>query len=102
MPQCAMTHSGSCSSALAKHLTPSDLLKAKHQFKPRLNQRWASGAPVEIVLLWLPRLKRSISPTPASRGAALADASQLDSRCLSSPLAKKRQLFIMSRQLKYV
>src|SRR6202035_5959306 len=55
-----MTHSGSKSSALRKHLTPSVLLKAKHQFKPRSNQRCVSGEPVEIILEWLPRLKRSI------------------------------------------
>src|SRR5580704_18580817 len=55
-----MTHSGSNSSAFRKHLTPSDLLKAKHQFKPRLNQRCASGEPTEMVLEWLPRSKRSI------------------------------------------
>src|SRR5260370_8386341 len=55
-----MTHSGSNSSAFRKHLTPSDLLKAKHQFKPRSNQRCVSGEAVEIILEWLPRLKRSI------------------------------------------
>src|SRR5580704_12544233 len=60
MPQCAITHSGSNSSAFRKHLTPSALLKAKHQFKPRSNQRWVSGEPVETILEWLPRLKRSI------------------------------------------
>jgi hypothetical protein len=41
-------------------LTPSALLKAKHQFKPRSNQRCACGEAVEMVLEWLPRLKRSI------------------------------------------
>src|SRR3984893_4478113 len=61
-----MTHSGSNSSAFRKHLTPSDLLKAKHQFKPRSNQRCVSGEAVEIILEWLPRSKRSISLTPAS------------------------------------
>src|SRR5580692_11310820 len=60
MPQCAITHSGSNSSAFRKHLTPSALLKAKHQFKPRSNQLCVSGEPVEMILEWLPRLKRSI------------------------------------------
>src|SRR6202042_3080928 len=55
-----MTHRGSDSSALRKHLTPSLLLKPKHQFRPRLNQRWVSGDTVEMALVWLPRLKRSI------------------------------------------
>src|SRR5271154_846634 len=55
-----MTHRGSNSSALRKHLTPSVLLKPKHQFKPRLNQRCVSSDAVDMGLVWLPRLKRSI------------------------------------------
>src|SRR6185437_8179127 len=64
MPQCAMTHSGSNSSALWKHFTPSSWLKPKHQFRPRSNQRCASADDVRTFLVWAPRSKRSIiSPT---------------------------------------
>jgi hypothetical protein len=39
------------------------LVEAKHQFRPRLNQRGASGDDVDTVLLRAPRSKRSILPS---------------------------------------
>src|SRR5882757_8524328 len=68
MPQCAMTQRGSNSSALRKHLMPPFLLKPKHQFKPRSNQRCASGEVVQIFSECVPRLNRSMAPPKASRG----------------------------------
>src|SRR5947208_15187815 len=62
-----MTQSGSNSSALRKHFTPSSWLKPKHQFRPRSNQRCASAEDVWIFLVWTPRLKRSITRAPDGR-----------------------------------
>src|SRR5882757_16874 len=64
MPQWAIAHSGSQSSARLKHFTPSGLLKARHQLRPRSNQRCVLGEVVVIGVLCVPRSKRSISCFP--------------------------------------
>src|ERR1700753_2194732 len=97
MPQCAMMHSESNSSAFRKHLTPSPLLKAKHQFKPRSNQRCASGELVETVREWLPRWKRSILVHSRSQ-VCLA----IGQPRLIIPAREETTFFIMSRHPLYV
>src|ERR1700735_3731366 len=104
MPQFAITHSGSNSSALRKHFTPSSTLKPKTQLRPRSNQRWASHEGVEMGQRWLPRLKRSMSAVFASRdcwlraslkdGVNAADARRyLDGQSTSGNTKAKRAYF---------
>src|SRR5882757_8119984 len=82
MPQWAIAHSGSQSSARLKHFTPSGLLKARHQLKPRSNQRCASGEVVVIGVLCVPRSKRFISCFPYVQ--AFGRLVEIEFRCKDS------------------
>src|SRR6185437_10099850 len=72
MPQCTIAHSESYCPAFSKHFTPSSKLNPKHQFKPKLNQRCASGDGVEIARVCVPRLNWSIHLSPSPRADSYA------------------------------
>src|SRR6202050_1913603 len=93
-----MTQRGSDSSALRKHLTPPLLLKPKPQFRPRLNQRCVSGDTVEMALVWLPRLKRSIPADSVISSASpsidrISCAARIDLQTRAHREGDRRNLF---------